>query len=163
MKTMKFLLTLILLIPAMAYSQDKLSTRDQSVLESKVTEMFNTYVTHVNTKGLPGVEAFFSKSKDFYWVEDGLLQYPDANSLEAAIAAFAPTVKTVNLEITEFKARILGPTKATVYADFKQDISLESGFSFSIDGIMTIILAKEAEGWKFLSGHSSVEKPRTNQ
>ena len=160
MKNQNLSLFLFVLFLFSACAEKNLTKDEEAHIKEEVSTMFNSYSEHVNTKGLQGVEAYFSESADFYWVEDGLLQYPDSDALKEGIAAFAPSVSGVHINISEFDIKVLDHQRVSIFADFKQDITLKSGFSFTIDGIMTIITQKEEEGWKFLIGHSSVEKPR---
>lgn len=133
---------------------------DRAAIITEVVEVFNDYVNHVNTKGLNGVGYYFSKDDRFYWIEDGVIQYPNRKGLLDAIAAFYPTVKTVSLKAPKINVEVLDSNTVMLYVEYVENILLNSGFEFTLDGAMTILTINEDNTWKFLIGHSSIKKPR---
>ena len=117
-------------------------------------------MTYVNTKGLKGADSFFSSDNRFYWVEDGVMQYPNRDALLSGIEEFYPSVEMINLQPSKTDIEILNSQTATIYVEYKQEIKLKSGYAFTLDGAMTIVMIPEDGSWKFLIGHSSVKKPR---
>jgi len=159
MKSLKYTLTLAILIFLCSCGIEETTVNEQSI-EQEVNEMFDAYTKHVNTTGLKGVDYYFSKDKRFYWVEDGVMQYPDRETLLAGIEAFYPSVTSIELVISKKKVTVLDHSTATLYVEYKEDIVLDSGYVVKLDGAMTILTIREDESWKFLIGHSSVKKPR---
>jgi len=133
---------------------------DVSAITTEVKKVFDAYVNQVNSIGINGVDSYFSKDSRFYWIEDGIKQYPNRESLLKAIEAFYPTVKTINLKASKVDIDVLDPNTVMLYVEYVEDISLNSGYTFTLDGAMTILTVREENSWKFLMGHSSIKKPR---
>lgn len=156
MKRTVFIFSLIL----MCVSCSENPSIDSATIKKEINEMLLTYENQVNTKGLKGIDHFFSKDKRFYWVEDGIMQYSNRQSLLEGIEEFYPTVKTVDLKISKKDIEIIDPNLVSLYLEYVEKIELNSGFDFKLDGAMTILTIREDETWKFLIGHSSIKKPR---
>lgn len=133
---------------------------DEQAIKQEVNEMFDEYTNYVNTKGLKGVDYYFSKDEHFYWVEDGIMQYSNREALLEGIEAFYPSVTSVDLDIFKKEIAILDTNMVTLYVEYKEDIVLDSGYIVKLDGAMTILTIREDNTWKFLIGHSSIKKQR---
>lgn len=136
------------------------SSIDVTTVKGEVEEMLEAYVNQVNTKGLKGIDYYFSKDKRFSWVEDGIMQYPNRESLLEGIEEFYPTVKAVDLKILKQDIVVLDSDLVSIYLEYKERIELKLGYNFTLDGAMTILTIREDKTWKFIIGHSSVKKPR---
>ena len=160
-ETMKYLnLTISFFIYLLVVSCAANEPVDKTQIKKEVSDAFDAYANHVNTNGLKGVEKYFSTDPDFFWVEDGQMQYPNHDSLLANINQFYPQVDSVHFKAFETKIDVIDRGLATLYAEYRQDVALKSGYAFTLDGAMTILLRKESDGWKFFNGHSSIKKPR---
>lgn len=135
-------------------------TIDEEAIKQEVNEMFDEYANYVNTKGLKGVDYYFSKDERFYWVEDGIMQYSNREALLEGIETFYPSVKSVDLVVFKKEIVILDPNTVTLYVEYKEDIVMDSGYVVKLDGAMTILTIREDNSWKFLIGHSSIKKLR---
>lgn len=133
---------------------------DHSQVSREVQTMFDSYVQEVNNKGIEQIGRYFSDDEHFRWVEDGVLQYPDKAALVAGIESFLPSVASIDLSISKSDITVINESMATIFAQYKQDVILQSGYKFTLDGAMTILIGKERNEWKFLEGHSSIKKPR---
>ncbi len=159
MKTSKYLVILISCF--MLSCSEKNQAIDSEVIINEVETMFKAYINQVNTKGLKGVDYYFSKDDRFHWIEDGVMQYPNHKALVEGIEAFYPSVKSVFFNASKKDITVLESDLVSVYVEYKQDLVLTSGYNFTLDGAMTILTVKEDDGsWKFLIGHSSIKKPR---
>ena len=160
MITKKHVIVLAILLAFSCSEKVKQESLDVSSITSEVKEVFNAYVNQVNSKGIKGADFYFSKDARFYWIEDGTKQYPNRESLLEAIEAFYPTVKTINLKASKVDVEVLDSDNVMLYVEYVENISLNSGYEFTLDGAMTILTVKEDSSWKFLIGHSSIKKPR---
>ncbi|MGE0590116.1 MAG: hypothetical protein AB7O48_16175 [Cyclobacteriaceae bacterium] len=133
---------------------------DSIQIESEVESVFEAYVNHVNLNGLEAVDTFFLDDDRFYWVEDGLIQYPTKASLVIGLKEFIPQVDSVKMEILDTETDAISERHASFFVRFKEDIILKSGYKFTLDGAITILMEKKDGSWKFLNGHSSTKKPR---
>ena len=160
MNTKNYIILLIMMFTFSCSEEVKKDAIDESSITMEVEKVFDDYVNQVNSKGINGVDYYFSKDNRFYWIEDGIKQYPNRESLVKAIEAFYPTVKTINLKASKVDIEVLDSNTVMLYVEYVQDISLNSGYAFTLDGAMTILTIKEDNSWKFLMGHSSIKKPR---
>lgn len=156
----KLLINLLFVSVATLCSCSENETYDLKLVEREVQQMFDAYVEEVNNKGIENVDRFFSDDERFYWVEDGILQYPDKAALKEGIQAFYPTVSSVDLQVSKSDVSTINSNLATLYVQYTQEVKLNSGFQFTLDGAMTIIVQNEGGSWKFFQGHSSIKKPR---
>tara|TARA_R110002072_G_scaffold106447_3_gene232493 strand:+ start:4805 stop:5296 length:492 start_codon:yes stop_codon:yes gene_type:complete len=160
MNTLNYLLIFLIFFSLSCSEQRKDDSYNAIEITKEVEESFESYMNHVNTKGIKGVDSYFSKDSRFYWIEDGVMQYPDRESLLKGIYEFHPTVKHVNLNVFKTDIEVINSNNVMLYAEYKEDIVLNSGFEFTLDGAMSILMIPEDGIWKFLIGHSSVKKPR---
>lgn len=160
MKALNYLLIPFLALSFSCSEQQKDGSYNAIEITKEVEESFKSYMNHVNTKGIKGVDSYFSKDTRFYWIEDGVMQYPDRESLHKGIEEFYPTVKNVNLKVSKTDIEVINSKNVMLYAEYKEDIVLNSGYEFTLDGAMSILMVPEDGIWKFLIGHSSIKKPR---
>lgn len=157
---MKKVVCLLIVVLICLSCAENNSSIDAPTVKGEVEEMLEAYVNQVNTKGLKGIDYYFSKDKRFSWVEDGIMQYPNRESLLEGIEEFYPTVKAVDLKILKQDIVVIDSDLVSVYLEYKERIELKSGYNFTLDGAMTILTIREDKAWKFLIGHSSIKKPR---
>lgn len=133
---------------------------DTNSVRQEVQTMFDAYVQEVNEQGIERIHRYFSDAEEFYWVEDGALQYPDKATLIEGVQAFYPSISSVELQVSKSNISVIDNHLATLYVQYTQEVKLKSGFQFTLDGAMTILTRKEGEFWRFFQGHSSIKKPR---
>ena len=160
MKAFNYLITFSLVFCFSCSEKLADNKADVAAIEKQVKESFESYINHVNTKGIKGVDLYFSSDERFYWIEDGVMQYPNRESLLTGIEEFYPTVKSVNLNVSKTDIEVLDSNNVMLYVEYKEDILLNSGYAFTLDGAMSILMLPEDGIWKFLMGHSSIKKPR---
>jgi len=161
MKNLKYSIILISIF-VIGCAKPNTDAYDASQIASEVEAVFQAYVDHINTAGLASVDTFFIDDERFYWVEDGVIQYPNKTSLIHGLKEFIPQVTSIGMEIISTKTHVISDGHASFFVRFKEEIVLNSGYSFTLDGAITILFEKQGSTWKFLNGHSSVIKPRTN-
>ncbi|NER14725.1 DUF4440 domain-containing protein [Leptobacterium flavescens] len=151
---------ILLLFLLMLSCKEENKSRPEAEIKKEIAGVFDAYVNQLNTQGLKGIDSYFSKDDRFYWVEDGLLQYPDRAALLEGIEAFYPSVRSVHMTVSGINIHVIDDNTATLFSLYKQDFVLNTGYSFHLEGAFTILLTPEDDSWKFLIGHSSVKKPR---
>lgn len=158
MKTLKvelFVLCCILLFASCSQQ----NTRSETENIPEIEDVLNRYVTMNNTLDAQGIANCISDSEQFFWLEDGTLQYSNKASLLDDLKAFLPNVKSMDLHITKKDIRPLNDEYATLFAEYEKGISLISQENIRFNGVMSMVLIKENKEWKFLQGHSSHKKP----
>ena len=161
MNHLRTLINLLILLFLASCNGEKQKVNTE-VIEKEVVDFFNTYVEHVNTNGLLGADQYFSDSDQFYWVEDGVIQYPNHDALKEGIKSFAPTVRSVELNVLDKKVNVINASNAMLFLEYSQHLELNNDYKFSLNGAMTILVNKSNNQWKLSIGHSSIKKPRTN-
>lgn len=163
MKNYRYLpLGLLTLVLAACSVETSESQPDISKIEKEVKEVFDNYVNQVNTEGIEEVHTYFSDDERFYWIEDGVIQYPDKASLISGLEKFTPSVASVKMEVSEKRVDVIDQDHAMLLVQYVEKIILKSAYELTLDGAMTILMKRQGNDWKFLSGHSSVKKPRNN-
>jgi len=137
-------------------SLQKKSSETENKVE--IDKVFNQYVTMNNTLNMQGIANCISDSEHFLWLEDGTIQYSNKSLFVVDLMAFFPNVKSMDLRITNRDINILNDEYATLFAEYLKDISLISGENYRFKGVMSVVMFKENEAWKFLLGHSSHKK-----
>ncbi len=131
-------------------------------IPSEVTSVFMEYINDINNGNISKIPAYFSDDTTFYWVEDGLLVYENKQAMTESLEAFIANSSNVSMKIEDLRITPLTTEVATLYAAYVQRIEFNSGFELSLDGAMTIVMNKEGNIWKFVNGHSSIQKERNN-
>lgn len=160
MNTKLSLLVIVLLISMSCSRNVGQVDFDQAKVSSEVKERFDAYVNQVNSRGIEGIDSYFSDEEGFHWVEDGVMQYPNKQALVTGISEFLPMVATIDLKVFKYETTVINEQLVSLYIEYKEDVALNSGYAFVLDGAMTILTRKENGTWKFWVGHSSIKKPR---
>jgi ketosteroid isomerase-like protein len=104
---------------------------------------------------------FYSKSENFYWIEDGNISYPDYAAVVRALGGLFYSIESAEMRVLDKKIEILSENRAYVFLEYEQDMRLKTGFEFSINGAMTAVMEKEEDGaWRYIHGHTSTKKKR---
>ena len=128
----------------------------------EITSVFESYLNDINNGNISSIPKYFSDDPSFYWVEDGLQVYKNKQSMVESLEGFTANASEVSMETENLIITSLTNEIATLYVDYVQNIKFNSGFELNLDGAMTSVLRKEGTTWKFLSGHSSIQKERNN-
>lgn len=141
-------------------------TAEPSIDKEEVTRViaarFESFVTSMNRLSTEELKEFYSDDPRFYWTEDGRLQYADKETLVASLTGLVQSLKSTNLKVLRTQIDLLHGESAMLFAEYEQDVVMQSGFEFEINGAMTVLLQKEEGVWRFLIGHSSTKKQRGN-
>lgn len=133
---------------------------DSTALEAEINQRLSQFEDLLNDANADALADFYSDDARFYWVEDGVIRYPDKQQLTASMQQFYGMMKASDRQVGEKRINVLDANTAMIYVASKQNIELNSGFQFSIDGAMSVLMKKEEGSWRFLMGHSSTKKPR---
>ena len=105
------------------------------------------------------VGGFYSESPAFRFYESGALRYQSAADVRAALEGLGPGMR-VTTEYSDTDIEALAPGVALVRSLFESTLEGEGGFAFTYGGAMTTVWIHEVDGWRILSGHTSVPVPR---
>jgi len=139
-------------------SQDPV-LRDQQVRES-IAESLGQYQAALEHGDVDAIASFYAEDPRFFWVEDGAVRYRSREEVRAAleqVQSYGPAT----YEFGEARIEVLTDDFAIVSMPVKTSFGDPgaSGFSFSV--VQTIVMARLDGEWRFLNGHSSSLKSRT--
>lgn len=150
----------LILILAMSACEKPKNSYDKEKIAIQVADRFESFVMSMNELSGEELSTFYSDDPRFYWVEDGRIQYANKEALMVALTGLVQSLKSTNLEILTSEVEVLDEGSVMLFAEYEQVAEMKSGFSFNINGAMTVLLQKEQGVWKFLFGHSSSKKQR---
>ncbi len=136
----------------------------EMVNKTKVTEeveaRLDAFGDALNSGDVASLPDFYSKKERFYWVEDGQITYPDHATLAASLEGLFTSLESAEMRVLERRVTVLAHNKASIYTEYEQDLTMKSGYAFSINGAMTALMEKEEGIWRYVIGHSSTKKER---
>jgi hypothetical protein len=136
----------------------------EMVNKAKVTEeveaRLDAFVNALNSGDATGLPDYYSQSERFYWVEDGQITYPDHATLAASLQGLYTSLESAQMRVLERRIEVLNHHRVNIYTEYEQDLKMKSGYAFSINGAMTVLLEMEEGVWRYIIGHSSTKKER---
>lgn len=133
---------------------------NREAVTKEVTERMAAFVTAINSGDTEALIDFYSQSERFYWIEDGQVTYPNYKVVADALSGLYTTLESAEMRVLDTKIEVLSSNRVNYYSEYEQDLKMKSGYAFSINGAMTVLMEKEAGVWRFVIGHSSTKKER---
>jgi hypothetical protein len=99
--------------------------------------------------------ALYDESPEFRWVEQGVVQYRSAGQIRQALRRVSPGTR---IETTHHDTQIaaLAPGAASVATAFHtRFVDPRSPAGMEFGGVITMVLAHRAGGWRIVVGHTS--------
>jgi hypothetical protein len=137
----------------------ELAVSDVAAIREDAREFLDEFARLGRAGRLDSLSRLYSTDSTFRFYESGALRYLTADSVRAALLAL-PAGTTLHTSFSETTISALGTGLATVGTRFTTAFGDSLSTTFSFTGVMTLILRREPEGWRILSGHSSVPVPR---
>ena len=136
----------------------RLSTNDALKVESEVRLLFDHYFEAIRKGGLTAEFQYLDHSSDFFWVPPGYDNPISYDSVAAVLTLNAS--RFVSVENTSDTLRIIPLTTAlaTYTAKLRSVMKDTSGNVSSVNLIETGVVIKRKDGWKLLSGQTSLIK-----
>ena len=132
------------------------STGNNDMVRKEIKSTIDNYYNDIRKQGLLAEFNYLDSSEQFFWAPPGYLNYAGYDSIAAAIRRNAASLKLVDnrydslliipltKEYAQFAMRTIS-TIIDVEGDTSKTAFIESG-----------VMVKRKEGWKFLSGQTSV-------
>lgn len=135
-----------------------LATDDALKVESEVRLLFDHYFEAIRKGGLTAEFQYLDQSSDFFWVPPGYENPISYDSVAAVLTLNAP--RFVSVENTSDTLRIIPLTTAlaSYTAKLRSVMKDTSGNISSVNLIETGVVIKRKDGWKLLSGQTSLIK-----
>lgn len=139
-------------------NQSNHSSGKNDNIRNEIKTTFDDYYNDIRKQGLLAELKYLDSSAQFFWVPPGYLNYAGYDSIAAAIKENAASLKSIDnrydslliVPLTDnyaqFAVRAIS-TAVTATGDTSQTAFIESG-----------VMVKRKDGWKFLSGQTSILK-----
>lgn len=157
---MKSSLGLLLLVCIFILPACESDTVDEEAVTAEVSERLEGFVSALNAGDTKELLDYYSQSPRFYWVEDGQVTYPDYATLAGSLEGLYASLQSAEMRVLERRIDVLDAQSAMIYTEYEQDLTMKGGYSFSINGAMTVLMEKEESTWRYIIGHSSTKKER---
>lgn len=133
---------------------------NKAAVTEEVEARLEAFVNALNSGDATGLLDYYSQSERFYWVEDGQITYPDHATLAASLEGLYTSLESADMRILDRRIEVLNNDRVNIYTEYEQDLKMKSGYGFSINGAMTVLMEKEEGVWRYVIGHSSTKKER---
>jgi hypothetical protein len=146
----------IIILAGCKGEQSKLSTDEALKVESEVRQLFDHYFEAVRRDGLTAEFQYLDHASDFFWVPPGYHNPISYDSVAAVLILNAP--RFVSVETTFDTLRIIPLTAALAAynAKLRSVMKDTAGNISSVNLIETGVVIKRKDGWKLLSGQTSL-------
>lgn len=133
-----------------------LSEKDRMAIVSDAKQMLDQYFDAIKKDGLKGEFKYLDDSPEFYWVPPGYTTAIPYDSVAAVLTGSANKYSSIDNNWVELTIVPLTPFFASYTGKVHSRIVFSSGEEMATDLMETGVLVKRKEGWKLLSGQTSV-------
>jgi len=151
---MRNLCFLLFLIFFSCNQSDKSAGNDN--IRNEIKSTIDSYYNDIRKEGLLAEFKYLDSSKQFFWVPPGYLNYAGYDSIAAAIRRNAASLKSVD---NRYDSLLIVPLTNDYVQFVMRTISTtvdSNGDTSRTAFIESGVMAKRKDGWKFLSGQTSV-------
>ena len=127
--------------------------------EEAVIAALETFATHLNDGEWDDALAMYAEDERFYWIERGRVAYPSRQVLAQAFLGLGEVIEDSSIELSDHRVTMLPGGYAYASAHAQQRMAFGDGQAIEFAGVMSILLVETPDGWRFLSGHTSMEPP----
>lgn len=133
-----------------------MSAPEQKEVESEVKDMLYKYCADIKTKGLQAEFDYIDNSKGFFWVPPGAIGPLPFDTIITMISHNASRLKQVNNTFDTLVVTPLSLRLAQYSARVHSIITDTAGKQNIINLVETGLVIRRKDGWKLLSGQTSV-------
>lgn len=146
----------ILVLAGCKGEQSKLSNTEALKVESEVRLLFDNYFEAIRKAGMKAEFQYLDRSADFFWVPPGYKNPISYDSVAAVLTLNAPLFVSVDNTFDTLRIIPLTTSLATYTAKVRSVMKDTSGNVSSLHFIETGVVIKRSDGWKLLSGQTSL-------
>jgi hypothetical protein len=129
----------------------------EGAVRAEVSAFLDDYLSAYATLDTGAIRGLYVSDGRFAWLEDGAVRYRSVEDILQGLAALPPGMR-IETTFEESRATVLSTDLATVQSGFESSFSGPGG-GFSLRGVSSMVLGREAGGWRIVSGHSSTVRP----
>jgi SnoaL-like protein len=136
--------------------KDRSRPMDKSSIEKEINNTIENYYRDISKKGLLAEFKYLDSSENFFWVAPGYSTHLSYDSVSAVIKRNAASLKSVDNSLDNLLVKPLTDNLASFTMRTRSTIVDTSGAISKIAFLETGIMIKRNDGWKFLSGQTSL-------
>jgi uncharacterized protein (TIGR02246 family) len=138
---------------------DSLDASRRATIESEVEAFLTRYRQAFDAGDPEALVDLYVTDDRFAIYEDGTLRYASPQSVVEAVASFPPGMSmTTEGDITDITP--LTKDLAMASTTYRTQIAMPNGGAFAVEGVMTALLERSAEGWRVVRAHTSSVRER---
>lgn len=130
----------------------------RAAIVDSVRTTLDEFVDAVEAGDWTGLASFYADDPRFRWLEDGRVAYDSHAAVVESLAGVGASFSHGTLEYSDVRITPLAPGLAALTAGFRQTLVGSDGGGFSFSGVLGATLVHTADGWRFLSGHTSTAR-----
>lgn len=131
-------------------------TYNSKKVQKEVWDFLHDYQEAMNTEGLMSEFRFLDSTNAFYWVPPGYTSVLNFDSVRTILIATAPTLSQINNRWDYLNVYPLNDTLANYTGKLVMEHQDTSGNINQAELLETGLVVQRKNGWKILSGQSSV-------
>ena len=143
--------------PKPADSAQAQSAQFRAVHDS-IQAMLTDFAAKMSNGDLEGAGMLYSNDTSFYWLESGALRFQNTAEIRKALLSLK-NIPQIKMTLYGTRIDVLSPTTASVRTEFSQGF-LSGGKGDTYGGYMTMLVVRDAEGWRMRNGHTSSRRSR---
>ena len=123
-------------------------------IEREVRAFLDRWTAAFASRNPAAVRGVLLDDRQFIWLEDGKERYPSVDSIVTALASFPPGLE-LNYELHDVQVATLG--SGMVWARMKTRTRIRQGevVVSNFAGVVSMVIARQAEGWRIVTAHTS--------
>lgn len=140
-------------------SESLSQSEKESIIDTVFQTLFN-YCDDIRKSGLNAEFKYLDNSADFFWVPPGYSNAITYDSVAVILKQSAPKYKSIDNRFDSLQIKPLSKELATYTGQLKSTMTDTSGKVVTFSLVETGILVKRHDGWKLLSGQTSILAPQ---
>lgn len=136
-----------------------LSEKERMTIVSDAKQMLDRYFMDIKKDGLKSEFKYLDDSPEFYWVPPGYTTAVPYDSIAHILTGNASRYNSIDNNWVELTIVPLTSEFASYTGKIHSRIVFSSGEEMAVDLMETGVLVKRKEGWKLLSGQTSMITP----
>ena len=157
---MRLLLLIVVVVVAVASCEDPsrrgLSVNEKDIIINDVRQILNDYYAAVRDRGLTAEFEYLDSSVDFFWVPPGSEMPLSYDSIYRVLTQNAPAYKSIVSKWDTLRIVPLTIDLAMYTGRLQSTMTDTSNVSSTVRLVETGIVIRRNDGWKLLSGQTSV-------
>lgn len=152
---------LALSLAAGGCSTAPVATASNSGVHAETLAFLDRWNAALAAQDRAAIRAAYTSSDQFQWFEDGKLRYKSADEVMAALNQFPPGTK-LRTALSNVTTRALSDRLVHASADFQTQVTMPNG-TFEFGGVFTMVLERTENGFVFINGHTSTQRPASTR